>query len=305
MPLRGRPGRGRHPDPCGFADPRAAAGAWRRATSPSAPTSGGPAARSRVLDGAVRARLAELLPDERVQVLENTRFDPGETKNEPGLARELADDHDPSCRTRSVRCTGRTRRRSASPNCSPLYAGLPSERELTELGKLLGDVERPFVLVLGGAKVEDKLGVLRHLGGRADTVVIGGKMGEELRDENPLDFEVELPVDVVAAAASGPTPSPGSCTTTRSPTAGSASTRAGRRRRRSPTVSGARGPSSGTVRWACSRAALRRRDEGGARGGRHIGFLLSCRGGDSARASRSPPTASRGEHWRRRCARSS
>ena len=46
--------------------------------------------------------------------------------------------------------------------------------------------------------------MLRHLGGRADTVVIGGKMGEELRDENPLDFEVELPVDVVAAAAFGP-----------------------------------------------------------------------------------------------------
>ena len=56
------------------------------------------------------------------------------------------------------------------------------------------------MLVSGGAKVEDKLGVLRNLGGRADTVLIGGKMAEELRDENPLDFEVELPVDVVGAA---------------------------------------------------------------------------------------------------------
>jgi phosphoglycerate kinase len=61
-------------------------------------------------------------------------------------------------------------------------------------------VERPFVLVSGGAKVEDKLGVLRNLGGRADSVLIGGKMAEELRNENPLEFDVELPVDVVGAA---------------------------------------------------------------------------------------------------------
>ena len=69
------------------------------------------------------------------------------------------------------------------------------------LGRLLGDVERPFVLVAGGAKVDDKLGVLAHLGGRADTVVVGGKMAEELRGASPLPFPVELPVDVVAAAA--------------------------------------------------------------------------------------------------------
>ena len=56
------------------------------------------------------------------------------------------------------------------------------------------------MLISGGAKVEDKLGVLRNLGGRADTVLIGGKMAEELRAGSPLDFDVELPVDVVAAA---------------------------------------------------------------------------------------------------------
>jgi phosphoglycerate kinase len=82
----------------------------------------------------------------------------------------------------------------------PAYAGLLLLEELEHLGTLLGDVQRPFVLISGGAKVEDKLGVLRNLGGRADTVLIGGKMAEELRVHNPLDFEVELPSDVVGAA---------------------------------------------------------------------------------------------------------
>jgi phosphoglycerate kinase len=75
---------------------------------------------------------------------------------------------------------------------------------LKELGKLLGEVERPFVLVSGGAKVEDKLGVLQNLGGKADEVLIGGKMAEEVREENPLDFPVVLPRDVVSASAFEP-----------------------------------------------------------------------------------------------------
>jgi phosphoglycerate kinase len=83
----------------------------------------------------------------------------------------------------------------------PAYAGLLLERELEMLGKLLGEIERPFVLVAGGAKVEDKLGVLEHLGGRADAVLVGGKMAEELRDGSPLPYEAKLPSDVVAAAA--------------------------------------------------------------------------------------------------------
>ena len=149
----------------------------------------------------VRARLRELVPDERVQVLENTRFDPRETKNDESYARELADGMDLYVND----AFGSAHRAHASTEAVarvlPAYTGLLLEKELKMLGRLLGDVERPFVLVTGGAKVEDKLGVLRHLGGRADHVLVGGKMAEELRDENPLDFEVELPSDVVAAAA--------------------------------------------------------------------------------------------------------
>ena len=147
----------------------------------------------------VEARLRELLADDRLRVLENTRFDPGETKNDPRFAQELADGNDVFVQDAfgSVH-----RAHSSTVGVATLlqaYAGLLLERELAELGKLLGEVERPFVLISGGAKVEDKLGVLKNLGGKADSVLVGGKMAEEIRTDNPLPFEVVLPVDVVAA----------------------------------------------------------------------------------------------------------
>lgn len=149
----------------------------------------------------VARRLRELVPDERIDVLENTRFDPGETKDDPEFARKLVEGHDLFVQD----AFGSVHRAHASTvgvaRLLPAYSGLLLERELEELGKLLGEVERPFVLVSGGAKVEDKLEVLRNLGGRADTVLVGGKMAEELREQNPLGFRVELPRDVVAAAA--------------------------------------------------------------------------------------------------------
>ena len=149
----------------------------------------------------VGEHLHGLLPDERVRVLENTRFNPGETSNDPEFARELADGSDLFVND----AFGSAHRAHASTvgvaQLLPAYAGLLLERELVELGKLLGEVERPFVLVSGGAKVDDKLAVLQNLGGKADEVLIGGKMAEQIRDENPLEFEVVLPKDVVAASA--------------------------------------------------------------------------------------------------------
>ena len=147
----------------------------------------------------VELRLRELF-DGELSVLENTRFDPGETKNEPGFACRLAAGQDLFVQD----AFGSAHRAHASTvgvaELLPAYAGLLLERELEELGKLLGEVQRPFVLVSGGAKVEDKLGVLRNLGGKADAVLVGGKMAEELRESDPLGFPVELPADVVAAA---------------------------------------------------------------------------------------------------------
>jgi phosphoglycerate kinase len=149
----------------------------------------------------VRARLAELVGDERVTVLENTRFNAGETKNDPAFARELAD----GCDVFVNDAFGSAHRAHASTvgvaELLPAYAGLLLLDELKHLGALLGDVERPFVIVSGGAKVEDKIAVLENLGGRADEVLIGGKMAEDVRAENPFSFDVVLPQDVVAASA--------------------------------------------------------------------------------------------------------
>jgi phosphoglycerate kinase len=149
----------------------------------------------------VEARLRELVDDDRLAVLENTRFNPGETKNDPAFAGELADGRDLFV----MDAFGSAHRAHSSTvgvaELLPAYAGLLLERELEMLGRLLGEVEHPFVLISGGAKVEDKLGVLRNLGGRADEVLVGGKMAEELRESNPLPFDVVLPVDVLAASA--------------------------------------------------------------------------------------------------------
>jgi phosphoglycerate kinase len=148
----------------------------------------------------VAERLRELLPDDRLRVLENTRFNPGETKNDPGFAKELADDNDLFVQD----AFGSVHRAHASTvgvaQLLPAYAGLLLERELIELGKLLGEVERPFVLISGGAKLDDKLGVLTNLGEKADAVLVGGKMAEQIRTDNPLPFDVVLPLDVVAAS---------------------------------------------------------------------------------------------------------
>jgi phosphoglycerate kinase len=151
----------------------------------------------------VEARLRELIADDRLRVLENTRFDPGETANDPAFARALADERDLYVND----AFGSAHRAHASTegvaHILPAYAGLLLERELRELGRLLGAPERPFVAVVGGAKVEDKIGVLRRLADLADALLAGGKMAGELASRDPLEggAEVLLPSDVVAAEA--------------------------------------------------------------------------------------------------------
>ena len=153
----------------------------------------------------VRRGLRELLDDERIHLLENTRFHPGETKNDAEFAHVLADD----CDLFVNDAFGAAHRAHASTvgvaQLLPAFAGLLLERELEELGSLLEDPARPFVAVLGGAKVEDKIGVLESLSQRADSVLVGGKMAEQIRgNENHSHLKLELPRDLVAAAAFEP-----------------------------------------------------------------------------------------------------
>ena len=168
----------------------------------------------------------------------------------------------------------------------PAYAGLLLLDELDHLGALLGDVERPFVIVSGGAKVDDKIGVLENLGARADAVLIGGKMAEQIRDENPFTFDAVLPIDVVAAVCvrRGRGDTRGrvrrAC-----PTAGSGSTSGRDPRGLRRAHRRARGRCSGTGRWACSsgRGSPRGRSRSRSALADCDGFTV-VGGGDSVRA---------------------
>lgn len=112
-----------------------------------------------------------------VLVLENTRFEPGETKNDPALAASLA-----RLGTLYVNdAFGSAHRAHASTegvaHLLPAVAGFLMEKELTYLGKVMEAAEHPFIGILGGAKISDKIGVVESLLRRADRLLIGGGMG--------------------------------------------------------------------------------------------------------------------------------
>jgi phosphoglycerate kinase len=128
-----------------------------------------------VAGAAAERAVAELKPGE-ILLLENTRFDPGEEANDPELADALARLGDLYVND----AFGAAHRAHASTagvaERLPAYAGLLLLREVTVLSRLLHEPERPFVAILGGAKVSDKLAVLRHLLDRVDALLLGGGM---------------------------------------------------------------------------------------------------------------------------------
>jgi phosphoglycerate kinase len=178
------------------------------------------------LDAAVGPEVVEALDDwdgSGVVLLENSRFYPGETSNDPGFADQLAaladiyvDDAFGAAHRAHATTVG-------VPERMPAAAGLLMEEEIDYLDKVLEDPERPFVAILGGAKVSDKLGVIESLLGTADSLLIGGAMGftffqalgyevgDSLVEEDYLEEakrlmeeagnRLVLPVDVVVADA--------------------------------------------------------------------------------------------------------
>ena len=124
--------------------------------------------------GPVRDELSRLAP--QVELLENLRFDPGEVQNDAGFVEKLINGHDAYVND----AFGVSHRSHASvvgpPTRLPSAAGFLLQREIEALGALLGSPARPFVAVVGGAKVAEKLGVLKALLQRVDSLVVGGGM---------------------------------------------------------------------------------------------------------------------------------
>ena len=170
----------------------------------------------------VRARLAELAPG--VELMENLRFDPGEESNDAAFVDRLVEGQDLYVDD----AFGAAHRAHASivgpPSRLPSAAGRLLAREVEVLGSLLDKPRKPFVTVLGGAKVSDKLGVIDALLQRVDRLVLGGGMcftflaaqghsvGDSLLEEDKVDDcrrlleeaadELVLPTDVVALGPS-------------------------------------------------------------------------------------------------------
>ena len=121
-------------------------------------------------------KAAKKLASGQVLLLENTRFIPGETKNDPEVARQLA-----SLAEIYVNdAFGSAHRAHASTEgvaqFLPAVAGFLLEKEIKYLGQAIANPERPFIAILGGAKISDKIGVIRNLLTKADQILIGGGM---------------------------------------------------------------------------------------------------------------------------------
>ena len=167
-----------------------------------------------------KALAANLQPGELL-LLENVRFHPGEEANDEALAREMA-----SLAEVFVNDAFGTAHRAHASTVGvakylPAVAGLLMSREIESLSHLLAEPARPFIAVLGGIKVSDKIGVLRNLAGKADKLLLGGgmantflsakgfSMGASIMDGDGVTFAREmlehtgsslhLPTDLLAA----------------------------------------------------------------------------------------------------------
>ena len=147
---------------------------------------------------------AAALQGGQIMLLENLRFDPREEKNDPSFAKELA-----SMAELYVSDAFGTVHRAHASTAGvaaylPAVSGLLVAKELEVMGGALNDPKRPFVAVLGGAKVSDKIGVINNLLDKADTIIIGGGMaytfakaqggsiGKSLCEDDKLDYALEM-----------------------------------------------------------------------------------------------------------------
>ena len=158
---------------------------------------------SDIIGDDAKAKAAALQPGQ-ILLLENLRFDPREEKNDPEFAKELAD----MAEIFVSDAFGTVHRAHASTAgvaaFLPAYSGMLIAKELSVMGKALDDPKRPFVAVLGGAKVSDKIAVINNLLDKADTIIIGGGMaytfkkaqgfeiGKSLLEEDRIDYAKDM-----------------------------------------------------------------------------------------------------------------
>jgi phosphoglycerate kinase len=169
--------------------------------------------------GPVAEMAAKALKPGEILLLENTRFHPEEEKNDLEMAKKLASLADLYVND----AFGSAHRAHASTEgvarFLPAVAGFLMEKEIIYLGQAIADPKRPFIAILGGAKISDKIGVIRNLLTRADQVLIGGGMantffkakgypiGDSLVEDEALEtarqlviegkYRLRLPFDVV------------------------------------------------------------------------------------------------------------
>lgn len=185
-----------------------------------------PVAAMNTITGSDVTAAVDEMQDGDIILLENLRFDPGEEANDTDFAQELAELADIYVND----AFGSSHRAHASTegvaNYLPAYIGALVEHEIESLTRLLESPEHPFIAIIGGAKVSDKIGILERLLERVDTILIGGGMantflkaqgidvGTSLMEEDQLDtartileqakekgVEIVLPSDVVVAGS--------------------------------------------------------------------------------------------------------
>ena len=162
-----------------------------------------------VVGSEARAAAGALRPGQ-VLLLENLRFEPGEEKNDPGLARALADFGDVFVQDAFGTCHRAHASTAGVPAVmKPAVAGLLLAKEIEAFRLVMGAPQRPLMAVIGGAKVSDKILVLKHLVDKVDALLIGGGMaytflkalGEEVGSSLCEDDRLDTAREIVAHAA--------------------------------------------------------------------------------------------------------
>ena len=230
--------------------------------------------------GEIATEMSRQLESGQVLLLENLRFHAEEEANDPAFAKQLAS----LCEIYVNDAFGSAHRAHASTEGITHFvkqsaAGLLMEKELNYMGKALEAPEKPFIAILGGAKVSDKIEVIDNLLGKVDALLIGGGMaytflkaqgqdvGKSLLEADKIETakealdkaEAKESASCCPSTTSSPTSSPptptlrSSAETAPSPPTGWPSTSAPKPSTSSPTKSSAPRPSSGTAPWASSK----------------------------------------------------